>query len=142
MPKFRVGTYKRLSGTVNPINYERIEYKHQIEYTNGVVLIMQHGWYTFTANILGPYRDSKKKIHIWLLVDNVGVAHGFRYIRFLTTYLVKERVFKLHFLSLGGTTSITYTQYFNKFQLVQVKKSEGLNRANPHDDYFEGRMIL
>ena len=84
----------------------------------------------------------KKNIHIWLLVDNVGVAHGFRYIRFLTTYLVKERVFKLHFLSLGGTTSITYTQYFNKFQLIQVKKSEGLNRANPHDDYFEGRMIL
>ena len=35
----------------------------------------------------------------------------------------------------------TYTQHFDRYQFVQVKKSGGLNRAYPHDDYFEGRMI-
>ena len=83
MPKFRVGTYKRLSGTVNPINYETIKYKHGIEYNNGVALIMQPGWYSFTVNIQGPYRDSTQHgVHIWLHVDNVGVAHGYRYVKF------------------------------------------------------------
>ena len=49
--------------------------------------------------------------------------------------------FHLTEFSFGGTTSITYTQYFDQYQFLQVKKSGGLNRAHPHDDYFEGRMV-
>ena len=79
MPKFRISTYRRLSGLVNPIKYEKIEYKNQIEYNNGVILIMQPGWYTFTDNIMGPYKDtSNKSLSMWILVDNTWIAYGYR----------------------------------------------------------------
>ena len=55
--------------------------------------------------------------------------------------IITKSCFSVADFSLGGTTSITYTQHFDRYQFVQVKKSGGLNRAYPHDDYFEGRMI-
>ena len=39
------------------------------------------------------------------------------------------------------STSTTYSQYFNQFQMVQIEKGGGLNRAHVHTDFFEGRMI-
>ena len=78
-PKFRISTYKRFSGTVNPIQWEKIEYKHQIEYRNGAILILKPGWYTFTANLMGPYKDrSNSAMHMWLVVDNTNMGHGYR----------------------------------------------------------------
>ena len=55
--------------------------------------------------------------------------------------IITKSCFNVTDFSLGGTTSITYTQHFDQYQFVQVKKSRGLNRADPTDDYFEGRMI-
>ena len=70
-PKFRVSTFTTFSETVNPIKYEIVNYNDQMEYNNGVIIIMQPGWYTFTASILGPYQDNSYSVtEIWIMVDN------------------------------------------------------------------------
>ena len=64
---------------MNPIPWENIEYKDQIEYRNGAILITKPGWYTFTVHLRGPYRDrSNSVMAMWLVVDNKMVAHGYR----------------------------------------------------------------
>ena len=80
-PKFRISTRKRLSGSVNPVKYEVIEYNEHIQYNNGVILIMQPGWYTFTAQIQGPHNDDDNiTINLWILVDNTYKSHARRFV--------------------------------------------------------------
>ena len=73
---------------------------HQIEYKNGVILIMQPGWYTFTANTRGnPARNS---IALHIRVENRAVSYARA-----TGY---------------DTTTVTYTAYFNQFDLGTFSK--------------------
>ena len=63
------------------MKYEVIEYMEQIEYNNGVILIMQPGWYTFTAHIQGPHNDDANTvINLWILVDNTNKSHARRFV--------------------------------------------------------------
>ena len=56
-----------------------VEYNHQIEYNNGVIIILQPGWYTFTANTRGANENkSDERISIMMVVDNVDRSHGVR----------------------------------------------------------------
>ena len=49
-PKFRVAMSKPIPpGTVNPVYFDRVQFNEEIEYKNGVVLILQPGYYTFTV---------------------------------------------------------------------------------------------
>ena len=77
MPKFRLATRQKWpQGTLNPIKYEEVQYNNGIEYHNGIVLIIQSGWYTFTANTRGYPMDNNIALHIALniLVENEAVA--------------------------------------------------------------------
>ena len=137
-PKFRFSTQKRLSETVNPIKYEILNYNDQMEYNNGVILIMQPGWYTFTASIRGPWDDnSYSYTKMSIMVDNLRKTYCSRLVGWLSNAVIGN---KNHF-SKDTTCLTTYSQYFRQFQLVQGEKSLGLNRAHVHTDFFEGRMI-
>ena len=109
-----------------------------MEYNNGVIIIMQPGWYTFTASILGPYQDDYySTTEMWIVVDNSRKTYCSRLVGCLSNAVIKNKIHS----SKKTTCLTTYSQYFNQFQLVQVKKAAGLNRAHFHTDYFEGRMI-
>ena len=80
-PKFRFSTNRQFSGDVNPIKYERTEYNYQIEYNNGVIIIMQPGWYTFSAYIRGPHFDNSNScIGIGIVVDNSRKTYSTRFV--------------------------------------------------------------
>lgn len=71
MPKIRVSTGRSSSGTVNPVSYEVIDYNHQMEYHNGVIIIMQPGWYTCTAATRGNNRNpTSTGMGVMIVVDN------------------------------------------------------------------------
>ena len=80
MPKFRASISKSLpSGTVNPVLYDNMEYNHDIEYHNGVVIIMQPGSYKFTATIRGANGNSASQcIGLFIAVDNRDKVYGNR----------------------------------------------------------------
>lgn len=43
---------KAASGNVATINFENVQYKRgEIEYNNGVIIILQPGFYSFTASL-------------------------------------------------------------------------------------------
>ena len=68
-----------IPGAVNPINYEIVEYNNQIEYNNGVLIILQPGWYTFTANTWGANENkSTERLSMMMVVDNVDRTHAAR----------------------------------------------------------------
>ena len=76
-PKFRVSTAKKISGDVNPIQYDIIDYNDEIEYNNGVVLILRPGWYTFTSNIRGADNMRPDQFtNLWMVVNQGGKSHG------------------------------------------------------------------
>ena len=67
---------------MNPIKYDVIEYNDEIEYNNGVIIILQPGWYTFNANIRGSNaNDSNKFISVVIVIDNVRKVHAKRYLQ-------------------------------------------------------------
>ena len=71
-PKFRISTWDALKGDVNPIQYDVIEYNNDIEYNNGVIIILQPGWYTFNANIRGSnLNDASQFISEVIVIDNI-----------------------------------------------------------------------
>ena len=77
LPKFRVAMSKPIpAGIVNPVFFERIQFNEQIEYKNGVVLILEPGYYTFTvqARSISP----GGKIFLCIQVENERVTCGER----------------------------------------------------------------
>ena len=77
LPKLRVATAKQLSGTVNPVTYDVVNYNHEMEYHNGVIIIMQPGYYTCTATTRG---HSNGMINIYIMVENREQAYGRRFV--------------------------------------------------------------
>ena len=68
-PKFRAAMSEPMpAGSVNPVFFERIQFNEQIEYKNGVVLILQPGYYTFIvqARII----STGSKIKLCIRVEN------------------------------------------------------------------------
>ena len=114
-----MATQNQLIGTVNPVTYEIVEYNHEMEYHNGVIIVMQRGWYTCTANTRGSTVD--EWITIYILVENRAKSGG--------------RNFAL------GTATTTYSGYFDQFDLIQTQKAYGLSVGHIQDDWFECRMI-
>ena len=75
-PKFRATMTKPMpAGTVTPVFFERIQFNEQIEYKNGVVLILQPGYYTFTVQAR-PYPGAK--IGLYINVENKRMTYGER----------------------------------------------------------------
>ena len=76
-PKFRVAMTKPMpAGTVNPVFFERVQFNEDIEYKNGVVLILQPGYYTFTvqARPIPPGTSIK----VCIRVENIRQTCGDR----------------------------------------------------------------
>ena len=76
-PKFRAAMSKPMpAGSVNPVFFERIQFNEQIEYKNGVILIMQPGYYTFTvqARAIPP----GTRIFLCIRVENIRQTCGER----------------------------------------------------------------
>ena len=76
-PKFRVAMSKPIpAGTVNPVFFDKVQFNEDIEYKNGVVLILQPGYYTFTVQA----RAFKKgeKIGLYIKVENNSMTYGER----------------------------------------------------------------
>jgi len=76
-PKFRAAMSKPMpAGSVNPVFFERIQFNEQIEYKNGVVLILQPGYYTFTvqARPIPPGTSIK----VCIRVENIRQTCGDR----------------------------------------------------------------
>ena len=76
-PKFRVAMSKPIPpGTVNPVYFDRVQFNEEIEYKNGVVLILQPGYYTFTvqarANKTGDF------IGLYIKVENIAMTYSQR----------------------------------------------------------------
>ena len=70
-----------------------------MEYKNGVILIMQPGWYTFTASTRGhPAHDH--------------IAHHIR---------VENRSVSYARATGWDMTTVTYTGYFNQFDLEWIR---------------------
>ena len=73
-PKFRVAMSQPMPAwTVNPVFFDRVQFNEDIEYKNGVVLILQPGYYTFTVQA----RAYKKgdKIGLYIKVDNISMTY-------------------------------------------------------------------
>ena len=71
-----------------------------MNYHNGVIIIMQPGWYTFTANTRGWPAEDYIALHI--RVENRAVSYA---------------------RATGwDTTTVTYTGYFNQFDLGRFSK--------------------
>ena len=76
-PKFRVAMSKPIpTGTVNPVFFDTVQFNEQIEYKNGVVLIMKPGYYTFTGQVRTTIQDGI--IGLWIRVENARMAYGER----------------------------------------------------------------
>ena len=76
-PKFRVAMSKPIpSGTVNPVFFDTLQFNEQIEYKNGVVLIMQPGYYTFTVQARTTIQDGQ--IGLYINVENARMTYGYR----------------------------------------------------------------
>ena len=64
------------AGTVNPVFFDHVQFNNQIEYKNGVVLIMQPGYYTFTVQARAYKPGDTMKVYI--KVENIVMAYGRR----------------------------------------------------------------
>ena len=76
-PKFRVAMSKPIpAGTINPVFFDRVQFNEEIEYKNGVILIMQPGYYTFTVQA----RAIKKGdiIGLYIKVENIAMTYSQR----------------------------------------------------------------
>ena len=114
MPKLRVSTAKSSSGTVNPVAYEVIDYKHQMEYHNGVIIIMQPGWYTCTAATRGNNKNSTSDgIGVFIVVANREKTYSRRF----ANRKSKSRSLKLYFSKWSASAQATYSDYFNKVNI-------------------------
>ena len=79
LPKFRVSTSKSQVGTVKPVVYDIVDYNHEMVYHNGIVMIIQPGWYTFTANSRGADNNSANQtIGLHIAVNNSGKSYAER----------------------------------------------------------------
>ena len=77
-PKFRVSMSKPIpAGTVNPVFFDNVQFNEGIEYKNGVVLIMQPGYYTFTVQARAY--SSVASIILQIKVENIAMTFGKRY---------------------------------------------------------------
>ena len=76
-PKFRVAMSKSIpAGTINPVQFDVIKFNQQIEYHNGVVIIMQPGYYTFTVQAR-PWTEGGS-IKLFISVENRHMTFGQR----------------------------------------------------------------
>ena len=126
-----------LIGTVNPVLYDIIEYNHEMEYHNGVIIIMQPGWYTCTMNTRGANQNSASAaIASHVFVENVIKSHTRRSVNLIMLDSIRFN------LSYGPTTATaTYSAYFNQFDLVQAKKQGYPSIGDALEEWFECRMI-
>ena len=140
LPKFRVSTSKPQVGTVKPVIYDIVDYNHGMVYHNGIVLIIEPGWYSFTTNSRGADNNSASQtIGLHIAVNNSGKSYAERWIQVVS--IPNE-----DFFSYGrSTVTTTYSGYFNQFDFVQVYKgswvSTAPSRGHVHNEWFEGRMI-
>ena len=64
---------------MNPVLYDIIDYNHEMEYHNGVVIIIQPGWYTFSANTRGAESNPLGEcIGMRIVVENRDKSYGHR----------------------------------------------------------------
>ena len=63
-------------GTVNPVNFDQLVYNEYMEYHNGVVFIMQPGYYTFTVQARNGVKG--RELALYILIENRRVALGKR----------------------------------------------------------------
>ena len=76
-PKFRVAMLKPIPpGTVNPNYFDRVQFNEEIEYKNGVVLILQPGYYTFTVQARAF--KAGDNIGLYIKVENKSMTYGAR----------------------------------------------------------------
>ena len=73
-----------------------------MEYKNGVILIMQPGWYTFTASTRGNPANNYIALHIRVENTIVSSARATGH----------------------DTATVIYTAYFNQFDLGRFSKNE------------------
>ena len=74
---------------MDPVNFETVEYKRgEIEYNHGVVLILESGYYSFTASLASLYTKSDASEYIITSImtvterGNNEVASGVKYMNF------------------------------------------------------------
>ena len=76
-PKFRVAMSKPIPpGTVNPVYFDRVQFNEEIEYKNGVVLILQPGYYTFTVQARA--NKTGDVIGLYIKVENIAMTYSQR----------------------------------------------------------------
>ena len=77
IPKFRFAMSRSTpKGTINPLVFDTVVHNEHIEYHNGIVLIMQPGYYTFTVQ--GRNGVKGRELALYILIDNRRVALGKR----------------------------------------------------------------
>ena len=82
LPKLRVVDDRNLVGTVNPIPYRGVDYNIDMEYNNGVIIIIQPGYYTCTANTRGYYANSiNENIGLYIVYNNSDKSYSRRFIK-------------------------------------------------------------
>ena len=76
MPKFRYAMSKSMpNGNINPVVFDRRIYNENIEYHNGVVLIMHPGYYTFTVQARNGANWPKGcELALYILIENRTVS--------------------------------------------------------------------
>ena len=76
MPKFRYAMSKSMpNGNMNPVVFDRRIYNENIEYHNGVVLIMHPGYYTFTVQARNGANWPKGcELALYILIENRTVS--------------------------------------------------------------------
>ena len=81
LPKLRVVDDRNLVGTVNPITYRDVDYNIDMEYHNGVIIIIQPGYYTCTANTRGDSANSiNENIGLYIVYENRDKSYSRRFI--------------------------------------------------------------
>ena len=76
MPKFRYAMSKSMpNGNINPVIFDRRIYNENMECHNGVILIMQPGYYTFTVQARNGANWPKGcELAIYILIENRTVS--------------------------------------------------------------------
>ena len=64
------------AGTINPVFFDRVQFNEEIEYKNGVILIMQPGYYTFTVQARAY--ETGASIILQIKVENIAMTFGKR----------------------------------------------------------------
>ena len=130
-------------GTVNPVMFDQLLHNEHIEYHNGVVFIMQPGYYTFTVQARNGVKG--RELALYILIEGRRVALGKRLVlnlKFFTEcrfFVKKILMIPLSFDLYTATT--TYTGYCNMYDMVQIEKAVDATKGGILTDWFEGRMI-